>query len=142
VKVVSWVSATIWVIIFVLIMLICGPHLSFKFTCTLSTYRLLTEPSVNPFIFTVAFMLNFLWLLVKWIRWYFLEINTTSCQHAYAVYTSCALFRALQFSSIVLLYVSILELLTNLNAKVVPLCNSSRSVQAKNRNRISNSTKP
>ena len=138
-EVVSWVSTAIWVAIFVLTMLIYSPHLSFKFTCTLSTHRLLTGPFVNPFIFTVAFMLNFLWLLVKWMRWYFSGINITPYQYAQAVYTLCALFKALWFSFMVLLYVSILELSINPNAEVVPFCSSSKSVQAKNKNRISNS---
>ena len=141
-EVVSQVSVTIWVVVFVLTMLICSSHLSFKSTCTLSTCRLLTESSMNPLIFTVAFMLNFLWLLVKWMRWYFSGANTTPCWHAHAVYTLCALSRALQFFSVVLLYISILELLMNPNAKVVPPCSSSRSVQAKNRNRISDSAEP
>ena len=42
----------------------------------------------------------------------------------------------------VLLYISILELLTNPNAEVVPPCSSGRSVQAKNRNRIGDSAEP
>jgi len=121
-------------------MLICSPYLSFKSICTLSIHKLLTKPFINPLIFTVAFMLNFLWLFIKWIRWYFSGVNTTSCWRAYTMHTLYALSRALQFSSIVLLYISILESSTNLNAKVVPPYSSGRSVQTKNKNRISNST--
>jgi len=109
-------------------MLICGPYLSFKLTYTPNIYRLLTRPSVKLYILAIAFILNFLWLLIKWIRWYFLGVNTTLCRRAHAVYTLCALSIVLQFSSIVLLYVSILELLINLNAVVVPPYSSGRSI--------------
>ena len=128
--------------IFVLIILIYNPYLNFKSTYTLNIYRLLTRPSVKLYIFTMAFMLNFLWLLVKWIRWYFLGVNITLYWRVYIVYILYTLFRALQFFSMVLLYISILELLTNLNAEVVSPCSSSRSVYAKNRNKIGDSAKP
>jgi len=76
----------------------------------------------------MAFILNFLWLLIKWIRWYFLGANTTLYWRAHAVYTLYALFIVLQFSSIVLLYVSILESSINPNTVIVPPYSSSRSI--------------
>ena len=120
-------------------MLIYSPHLSFKSTCTPSMRKLLTGPSIKLYMFIIAFILNFLWLLVKWIRWYFSKANTTLYWCAYIVHILYTLFRALQFSSMVLLYINILESSTNPNAKVVPPYSSSRSVYTKNRNMISNS---
>jgi len=141
-KTISPVSVAIWVTVFILTMLICSPHLSLKLTCTPSIHKLLTGPSIKLYILTVAFMLNFLWLFVKWIKWYFLKANTILCWCAHAIYTLYAIFRALQFFSVILLYVNILELLMNPTTVVVPLCSSSRNVQAKKRNKIGNSTKP
>ena len=110
---------------------------------TPSTRRLLTSPSIKPYILTKAFILNFLQLLIKQIRQYLLGVNTTLYQRVYTIYTLYTLFRALQFFSIVLLYISILKLLINLNAIVVPPYSFSRSIQVlKKRNRISNSAKP
>ena len=60
IEAISRVNAAIWVIVFALIMLIYGPYLSFKLTYTPSTRRLLTGPFVNPYILTIAFILNFL----------------------------------------------------------------------------------
>jgi len=121
----------IWVTVFTLTMLIYSLYLSFKLTCTPSMHKLLIGLFVKLPMLTVAFMLNFLWLLIKWIRWYFLGTNTTLCQCAYIMHILCALFRALQFSFIILPYISMLKLLTNPNAIVVPLCNFSKNVQVK-----------
>ena len=128
---VSQVSTAIQVAIFVLIILIYGSYLSFKFTCIPNIYKLLTKPFITPCMFTVIFILNFSWLFVKWIRWYFLGTNIILYWRAYAMYILYALFKALQFSSVVLLYINILKLLTNPNAKIVPFCSFGKSIQAK-----------
>jgi len=121
-------------------MLIYSPYLSLKLTCTPNTHKLLIKPFVKPYMLAVAFILNFLWLLVKWIRWYFSGINITLYWCAYAVHILYALFKALQFFFVILLYISILELLINPTTIIVPPCNSGKNMQAKKKNRINNST--
>ena len=103
---VNFVSASVWFVILFWIFLTWDSHFNFVFICN-SKIRMFVL-SVNC-IFSkliIVCILNFLKLLLKWISSYFVEKKIASWRRNHVVKISCSFSKVLQFSSVLVLYVS------------------------------------
>lgn len=93
-------------------------------------------------MFTLASMLNLLRLLVKWVSTYLSGAKNDPWVLAHRAHSSCALSRALQFSSVVLLKVTMFVSSTKPRVEVAPPPTMVRSSAAKYRKRIGDRDDP
>ena len=121
--------------------LICRPYLSLVSTYTLRSLSEGSSSPLNPQIQTIALRLCFL-LLVKQISQYFYSTNSILCLLAYSLHFWQAFSSCLQFSSVNILCIRMLELSINPITKVFPLYSIESRVNIKKRKRIRDRVEP
>ena len=106
VNAINFVNVKIWFVILSCSFLTCNFYFNFIFICDFKLWMWILKTNCIFFKLIVICMLTFFKLWFNWINLYFVKKKIVSWRRNHVLKTSCNYFKILQFSSVLVLYVS------------------------------------
>ena len=113
VNAINFVSVNVWFVILSCNFLTCDSYFNFVSICSFRIRMFVFEINCISSKLIVVYMLNFFEFLFRWINSYFVEKKIALWRRNHVVKTSCNFSKILQFSSVLVLYVSTFTSSTN-----------------------------